>query len=287
MPTLRPDGTILSQPGYDDATGLLYIPDDTELPPIPEHPTHDEAMSALAVLKNELLPGFPFATPADRATALSHILSSCARRYFAHAPMHCFSAPVAGSGKGKLVNIAAVISEGQPASATDFTPDTEELRKNIEASLMQGISTFNLDNVDAPLGGRRICSLITEDSAQVRILGQSRVVKIACSYRSRQMATICGSRATCGAAPSFATSIPRGHLENWDFNFDPVERARANRGKYVAAVLTILLAYIKAGYPIKVPQWGSFEDWGKLIRGALIWLGEVDRVGDCREHQRG
>ncbi len=279
VPTLRPDGTFLSQPGYDDATGLLYIPDDTELPPIPEHPTHDEAMSALAVLKNELLPGFPFATPADRATALSHILSSCARRYFAHAPMHCFSAPVAGSGKGKLVNIAAVISEGQPASATDFTPDTEELRKNIEASLMQGISTFNLDNVDAPLGGRRICSLITEDSAQVRILGQSRVVKIPCfilfsanGNNLRIKGDMRRRAILCYIDPK------RADPENRDFNFDPVERARANRGKYVAAVLTILLAYIKAGYPIKVPQWGSFEDWGKLIRGALIWLGEVDPV---------
>jgi hypothetical protein len=279
VPTLRPDGTILNQPGFDEATGLLYIPDGTALPAIPEHPSKDEAKSALAILKDELLADFPFTTPADRSVALSFLLSSCARWCFAHAPMHCFSAPVAGSGKGKLVNVAAVISDGLPAAAMDFSSDTEELRKNIEASLMQGISTFNLDNVDAPLGGRRICSLITEDSVRARILGQSKVLEIRSSIlfsangnNLRLKGDMRRRAILCYIDPK------RADPENRDFTFDPVERARTNQGRYVVAVLTVLLAYIQAGYPINVPKYGSFEEWGKLVRGALIWLGETDPV---------
>ena len=107
------------------------------------------------------------------------------------------------------------------------------------------------------------------------ILGQSRVVKIlmlhtvsAANGNNLRIKGDMRRRAIlCYIDPK------RADPENWDFNFDPVERAMSNRGKYVAAVLTILLAYIKAGYPIKVPQWGSFEDWGKLIlwRIDLAW----------------
>ena len=39
-PTLRPDGTILSEPGYDPATQLLLI-DPPPMPVIPEQPTKD------------------------------------------------------------------------------------------------------------------------------------------------------------------------------------------------------------------------------------------------------
>ncbi len=39
VPTLRPDGTILNQPGYDPATGLwLQLDERIILPPIPDNP---------------------------------------------------------------------------------------------------------------------------------------------------------------------------------------------------------------------------------------------------------
>src|SRR5262249_653757 len=44
-PVLRPDGTILSRPGYDPDTGLLLEPFG-DLPQLPVRPTKDDAIAA-------------------------------------------------------------------------------------------------------------------------------------------------------------------------------------------------------------------------------------------------
>lgn len=46
-PTLRFDGAILCQPGYDPQTGLLFDPQGVVFPPIPDRPTPTEAKAAL------------------------------------------------------------------------------------------------------------------------------------------------------------------------------------------------------------------------------------------------
>ena len=63
-PTLRPDGSILDKPGYDAATGLLFVNTAVDFPPIPQQPTRQQAEAALAFILNEVLSGFPFAAPA-------------------------------------------------------------------------------------------------------------------------------------------------------------------------------------------------------------------------------
>ena len=62
------------------------------------------------------------------------------------------------------------------------------------------------------------------------------------------------------------------------FKFDPVEMVLVDRGKYVAAILTICRAYFVAGRPNKAPRLASFESWSDTVRSALIWLGKADPV---------
>jgi len=49
-PTLRPDGTVLEEPGYDEATRLYFDPGGTEFPPIAASPTREVALVALGAL---------------------------------------------------------------------------------------------------------------------------------------------------------------------------------------------------------------------------------------------
>ncbi len=54
-PTLRPDGSILDQPGYDPAaTGLFLDTQHEVFPPIPSDPTREQGQAALAFLHEEL-----------------------------------------------------------------------------------------------------------------------------------------------------------------------------------------------------------------------------------------
>jgi hypothetical protein len=64
-PTLRSDGSLLDQPGYDPVTHLYFAPD-PRLPPLSEQPTQDEAKKALALLKSSLLE-FKFANEPTEA----------------------------------------------------------------------------------------------------------------------------------------------------------------------------------------------------------------------------
>lgn len=63
-----------------------------------------------------------------------------------------------------------------------------------------------------------------------------------------------------------------------DFAFDPVERVLADRGKYVAAIITIIRAYRAAGSPKVCGSLGSYQKWSEMVRAPLMWLGEADPV---------
>jgi putative DNA primase/helicase len=60
------------------------------------------------------------------------------------------------------------------------------------------------------------------------------------------------------------------------FKNDPLSMVRANRGQYVAAILTIAWAYIVAGTPNLLLPRPSFEGWSKFVRSPLVWLGRAD-----------
>jgi putative DNA primase/helicase len=67
-------------------------------------------------------------------------------------------------------------------------------------------------------------------------------------------------------------------LSSGQFTYSPVDDVIADRGKYVAAALTVVRAYIVAGKPGKLPPLASFEEWSDLVRSALVWLGLPDPV---------
>ena len=67
--------------------------------------------------------------------------------------------------------------------------------------------------------------------------------------------------------------------ETYKFASDPVKAVLADRGKYVAAVLTICRAYIQAGKPDQgLEPLSGFDDWSEMVRSPLVWLGEADPV---------
>jgi putative DNA primase/helicase len=63
-----------------------------------------------------------------------------------------------------------------------------------------------------------------------------------------------------------------------EFLRDPFAEVLADRGRYVAAALTIARAYIAAGRPRVASPLPSFEGWSNTVRSALIWLGYPDPI---------
>ena len=112
-PTLRPDGSLLTTPGYDPLSRYyLMFPSNLVLPPIPDRPTRDEALASLARL-NPLLDGYPFADHVSRAVALSLLMTQVLRCAMTVSPMHAVSATAPSSGKSHLVDLASHIAIGR------------------------------------------------------------------------------------------------------------------------------------------------------------------------------
>jgi hypothetical protein len=67
------------------------------------------------------------------------------------------------------------------------------------------------------------------------------------------------------------------------FDFYPVDRVLADRGRYVAAALTIIRAYLVAGQPDLRAPLISYREWSDKVRSALVWLGETDPITSMEE----
>jgi putative DNA primase/helicase len=69
------------------------------------------------------------------------------------------------------------------------------------------------------------------------------------------------------------------HPERRIFKDNPYERILRDRGRYIAAALTVVLAYQQAGRPDLQRGIGDpFQEWNDNVRSALVWCGESDPV---------
>lgn len=71
------------------------------------------------------------------------------------------------------------------------------------------------------------------------------------------------------------------------FQLDPVGRVRAARGRYVSAVLTIVLAWLAADRPqTDCRALASYGAWSMLCRQPLLWLGVGDPAASVWQQQQ-
>jgi len=274
-PTLRADGSLMLAPGFDAASGY-YLNHDLAVR-VPEKPTKEEAQEALNTLA-DLLAGFAFVEPVDCSVALALILTAVARPSLDTVPLFSITAPVRGSGKSTLMDIASVIATGRRSAVLSATSDRDELEKRLVGCLLSGDCIINLDNVNGTLKSDLLCQATTSEAVKVRPLGSSDQTEVpnaalwACNGNNITVAADLARRTLlCRLDPGMERPEERV------FSFDPIARAREHRAEYVTAALTVLRAYIAAGRPDQgVHPFGSFERWSGLVRSSLVWLGAVD-----------
>lgn len=279
-PCLREDGSVISEPGYDERTSLLFL-SQRLWPSIPENSSRADARAALAVL-NEPISDMPFVGDADRAGAYALMITAVLRPMLSAAPMFAVTAPAAGTGKSLLVDVASVLATGHPAAVITPTRDEIELEKRLGAAALAGDSVISIDNISHPLASDQLCQLLTQPEIQVRVLGKSENVRIPST------ALICAT----GNNLSIVGDLVRRTIlirmdarverpdERDGFRFNPVDRALVRRVELVIAALTIVRAYRLAGTPDRASPMGSFEDWSDHVRSALIWIGAGDARGN-------
>jgi putative DNA primase/helicase len=277
-PTMRPDGSLLTRPGYDPETQLLLV-GPPEMPTIPPNPSRQDALESLASLEG-LLTEFPLADDVSKSVALSALITPVARGAFPVAPMHVCTAPAAGSGKSYLLDVAASIAIGQLMPVMAAGRNEEETEKRLGAALMAGQPLISIDNVTNGLGGDALCIAIERSSVRMRILGLSENARVEARgttfFATGNNITVLGDMCRRVVTSVLDPEIERPELRM--FRKDPVAMVMSDRGAYVAAALTICRAYVAAGRPQPAKRLASFEGWSDTVRSALVWLGKADPV---------
>ena len=279
-PSFLLDGRILNKHGWDEASGLLYVPSG-EFLSVADKPTRADAVRSASALL-ELVQDFPFAAMHHRAAWLAALLTAFARFGFkGPTPLFLYDANTAGAGKSLLCDIIAVLATGRPMSRVAWPDDDNEVRKTL-LSLAVADDRFCLwDNIGEGclLGGPALDNALTAEHYKGRLLGTTQMVDV--PFHLQQFATgnnvILGGDTERRTLHSRLVSPHEKPEERSDFR-RPRLRAflHEHRPTLVQHVLTILKAFHVAGRPIETSlvPFGSYEGWSDLIRGAVIWATE-------------
>lgn len=282
VPIMRSDGTLMTTPGPDPRTGLLYRPTHP-FPQVPARPTRAEAETAMRELE-DIYAEFPFVEPWHRSAALALPMTLVARpAILGPCPLFACTATTPGIGKTLIFDVASALALGHvvPRQSQGSRKDEEEERKRLLANGLAGRPLVLIDNVTRPFGSSALDAALTGQLYEGRVLGESLVAAVvspvyAVTGNNLQFA---GDTIRRVLPIELATDDERPEQRSGFRHPRLVEHVLGERSRLVAAVLTVLRGYFAAGRPASgLPSFGSFEAWSDLVRSALVWLGRPDPV---------
>lgn len=277
-PMVRADGSILARPGYDPATGYLFLPGQgVNVPEVSEAPDAVEVAEAVALL-DEMTSGFPWESADDRANYYGLLLTPLLRLITPPTyKMFGIGAHQPGSGKTLLADVARIIHGGVLRSEM---PDKEYEVKQMTTALLVGTSApvVHVDNVTGVVKSSVLAGLLTADGdIQERELGQnSRML----TYTNDRVWVITGNNLSLGG-----DLVRRTIIITIDPNMaNPEERqfaiadlkawALENRNRLLWALLTLVRNWVAGGRVLADrKQSDSFAAWEATVGGILAAAG--------------
>jgi len=245
-----------------------------------DEPSQDDARAALAVLE-DLVSDFPFETPAHRTAWIAMLLTVPARPAIdGPTPLGLLEATTRGAGKTLLADLIAWIVTGAEAPRRVAPKTKEEWDKVLFSILLAGDPLVLFDNVTNMLVSDALDAVLTGTVFAQRLLGVSedrrvaiRTMFLASANNARLSTDLVRRSIGCRLAPD----VERPEARTGFRHDDLLAHARANRGLYLSAALTILRAYAAAGRPpVGARKMGSYSAWCHVVRDALVWAGSLD-----------
>lgn len=287
-PFMRPDGMVIDKPGYDPASGYLFVADGTTWLPTPARPTPGQIQAAIDILL-DIVCDFPFGTDEHRSAWLATLLAAQTRpAIHGPVPMLWIDSPRAGTGKTKLARLLGHIVNGGEPTEISFTSDETELENRLASLLLEGDRFAYFDNATGSLRNPVLDRFLTSSYFGVRRYYTQQIIK----PRNTATLAVTGNNLVLRGDLSrrvlrarLVTDLERPETRS-GFQHPDIEGYVANhRPQIVNAVLTILRGHAVAGFPVHpgVPPLGSFAEWERIVRHALLSAGLADPVATQEE----
>ncbi len=263
-PVLRPDWTVLDEPGFDESTGLLLLP----LAGAGGKPVRRDGKHVARLL--DLLADFPWRTLSDRANYLAAMIGVLLLPALPSMtpPLVLLTAPVKGSGKTLLGRILLALFGG--AFRTELPSSDEELTK--AAMGLLGTTTAPVilwDNVSGVVRSSTLSSLTTTRRYSGRPLGRSDSVTL----RNDRLWVLSGNNIAIGgdmARRALWVTIDADVEKPWlrptdGFRHpDLMGHVVEHRDQLVADLLALVVEWVQAGRP-GVDSSGRSDTFGPFV----------------------
>ena len=194
----------------------------------------------------------------------------------------------------KPAKLISEIVTGRDFSRHPYTHDDAEMRKVITTVVERGLQMVLLDNIDGLFGLPSIDAALTGTSWTDRRLGKNESIEgllRTCWYLSGNNITITGDAIRRILRARMLSKMEHPE-DRTGFKIPDIRKyVRENRKSLLSDIFTILRGYILAGMPDqKLSEWGSFESWSRIVRGAVVWAGMRDpgetRIGMRKNSDR-
>lgn len=283
-PMVRADGSVLGEPGYDAASGYLFLPaPGVRVAPVPAEPTPEDLERATGFL-GAMLAGFPWETKDDHANFLGLLLTPmlrlmCPPTY----KMFGIGAHQPGSGKTLLADIAVILHGGVLRS--EMPEDEPEWRKQITTILSTTSAPVVLvDNVTGVLKSSTLAGTLTAGQAvSDRILGKSEMVTVL----NDRVWVVTGNNLSIGGDLVRRTVIitidpNMANPETREFAIKDLKGwVGEHRNELLWALLVMIRTWVAAGsVSAERNQSDSFARWEATVAGILNACGITGSFDD-------
>lgn len=278
-PCYAPNGALVTEAGYNAASGLFYQPGSEgvldiaeKLPPAgPETDWHSWIEWAKMWL-DTMLYGFPWDGPASRAHAVGLLILPFVRFLIdGNTPLHVVDAPREGSGKGLLVDALTLPYVPAGVPTTGAPRREEEWEKMLSTLLIGAPGHIFLDNLSVPLQSEALARALTSRTITGRILGTSRQFQapVNCVW------VLTGNNVI--ASPELTRRMVKMRMDpqmerptDRTFHITDLRAWVIQYREYlVQAVLALCQCWIAAGRPHGDRVLASYTEWSHVIGGIL------------------
>jgi len=285
-PFFLPNGTMITEPGYEETTGTLLV----ECPKV-DLDRFQTTASAVEYLRN-LFSTFPFESEADFANYIGALLTvMCRSMYEGATPWLLIQANMPSSGKSLLGELVQLLYGYTPVKSK-LPVKEEELEKALLSLLVQAKPIIMFDNVKHVIESAALELLgTTGDIYEARVLGATATRK--CPVRQLFILTSNNATMSLDSARRFLSvrllkreEIKLGQAQRW-----PDIRAivQDNRAEILSALCRMVHDWVhRESFDLdaSVPSINSYEAFSAVVGGICYHAGLDQWAGNFEKSMR-